>query len=78
MTRACKTHGLSDVGLAKICAAWGIPCPPRGYWARLQSGQRAKAAKLKPHPKGDPVVLTYRPQPAPPPPAPSGWWWPTG
>lgn len=34
-----KKHGLSDVGLRKICIALDIPMPPRGYWAKLAAGK---------------------------------------
>ena len=37
-------YGISDVGLAKVCRRHRIPRPPRGYWARIRSGQRIKAA----------------------------------
>lgn len=30
--------GLSRTGLAKLCARLDVPCPPRGYWARLRKG----------------------------------------
>lgn len=30
--------GLSRTGLAKLCARLGVPCPPRGYWARRRRG----------------------------------------
>jgi hypothetical protein len=38
--------GLSDVGLGKVCRRHKIPVPGRGYWARLQSGQRLKRPPL--------------------------------
>jgi hypothetical protein len=34
-----KEHGLSDVGLRKICIALDVPLPPRGYWAKLAAGK---------------------------------------
>ncbi|MDE2319926.1 MAG: hypothetical protein KGK02_09545 [Rhodospirillales bacterium] len=34
--------GVSDRGLAKVCARNGIPNPPRGYWARLAAGGNVK------------------------------------
>lgn len=40
MTQLSKEFGLSDVGLAKICRKHGIPLPERGYWARIQAGQK--------------------------------------
>lgn len=38
--------GLSDVGLKKICKRHAVPTPPRGYWARVQAGQRLRRAPL--------------------------------
>ena len=40
--------GILDVGLAKTCARHGIPSPPRGYWARLQAGQKVGRQSLAP------------------------------
>jgi len=34
--------GISDVGLAKICKRHRVPTPPRGYWAKIQAGRKAK------------------------------------
>ncbi len=39
MSRLSKRLGVSDRGLAKVCARANIPVPSRGYWARLQHGQ---------------------------------------
>ena len=38
VTKVAKRLGLSDRGLAKLCARYDIPVPPRGYWARRQAG----------------------------------------
>lgn len=46
MTHLAKELGLSDVGLRKICVKFGIPLPPRGYWARLQFGKRDPRPEL--------------------------------
>jgi hypothetical protein len=46
MTHLAKELGLSDVGLRKICVKFGIPLPPRGYWARLQVGKRDPRPEL--------------------------------
>jgi hypothetical protein len=48
ITRLSKKYGLSDVGFAKICKKYNIPRPPRGYWARIASGQKLKKAPLSP------------------------------
>jgi hypothetical protein len=39
---------ISDVALAKRCRALKIPLPPRGYWARVASGQKPKRPPLPP------------------------------
>lgn len=39
VTKLAKAHGLSDVGLRKICVALDVPLPPRGYWAKLAAGK---------------------------------------
>lgn len=38
--------GISDVGLGKTCARYGVPKPPRGYWARVQAGQKVRQQPL--------------------------------
>ncbi len=37
-----EEFGISDRGLAKICARHCVPSPPRGYWARLVAGQKIR------------------------------------
>ena len=34
--------GLSDVAIAKRCRKLGAPCPPRGYWAKVQAGKKPR------------------------------------
>ena len=55
LARKC---GLSDVGLAKICKKNDIPRPPRGYWARKQSGRKLRTPPL-PKPELDPQIMIY-------------------
>ena len=38
--------GISDVALAKRCKKLQVPKPPRGYWARVASGQTPKRPPL--------------------------------
>jgi hypothetical protein len=40
MRTLAKEFGISDVGLAKLCRRHKIPLPGRGYWARIQYGQK--------------------------------------
>ena len=40
--------GISDVALAKRCRALKIPVPPRGYWARVEAGQKPRRPSLPP------------------------------
>jgi hypothetical protein len=40
--------GISDVAIAKRCRKLNIPRPPRGYWAKIEAGQRPKRASLPP------------------------------
>ncbi|SAL42262.1 hypothetical protein AWB74_01716 [Caballeronia arvi] len=41
-----KSLVISDVGLAKACRRGDIPLPPRGYWAKLNAGQRVDRTPL--------------------------------
>lgn len=45
-TQIAKEYGLSDRGLGKLCERYGIPTPPRGYWAKVVSGQKIKKPPL--------------------------------
>lgn len=55
--RLAKTYGLSDVGLAKICRKHDISRPPRGYWAKLQHGQRPAQTPLPKHERDEEIKL---------------------
>ena len=46
MTKVAQRYGLSDRGLAKICARMGIPVPGRGCWAQRQVGRVSPQPKL--------------------------------
>ncbi|AUW47179.1 hypothetical protein CUJ84_pRLN3000040 (plasmid) [Rhizobium leguminosarum] len=41
-----KELGLSDVAIGKLCTKLQVPKPPRGYWARMQAGQRPRRPAL--------------------------------
>ncbi|MCE1187611.1 MAG: hypothetical protein LWX56_00600 [Ignavibacteria bacterium] len=46
MSTLCKAYQLSDNGLRKICKKMSIPCPPAGYWAKIQHGQKVPRQHL--------------------------------
>jgi hypothetical protein len=52
--------GVSDVALGKLCRRAGIPMPPRGYWARVESGQQIARTPLRSAPEGLPELLRIR------------------
>ena len=46
MATLARKHGLSDVGLAKICRKLDIPVPWRGFWRKKEVGQSVKRPPL--------------------------------
>jgi len=44
--RLSKEFGMSEVGLAKLCRRHQIPIPGRGYWRRLETGQKPDRPSL--------------------------------
>lgn len=58
MIRLAKTYGLSDVGLAKTWRKCDIPSPPRGYWARLQHGQKPPKTPLPERKRDEDIKLS--------------------
>jgi integrase len=51
---------VSDVALAKLCRRAEIPLPYRGYWARIESGQRPPRPTMPPPPAGLANLLWIR------------------
>lgn len=45
-TKLAPNYGLSDVGLAKVCAKHDIPRPPVGHWAKLAHGKATSKPEL--------------------------------
>src|SRR5262245_23974501 len=41
-----KELGISDVAIGKLCRRFQVPKPPRGYWAKVQSGQTPRRPPL--------------------------------
>jgi len=60
VTEIAERLGVSDVGLAKLCRRAEIPCPGRGYWARVEAGQQIGRSPLPPAPEGLPELLRIR------------------
>ena len=54
MLNLAPKYGVSAVFLRRVCVRLGIPCPPRGYWARKQSGQKPKTPPLPVAKLGEP------------------------
>jgi hypothetical protein len=46
ITTLAKALAVSDAGLVKACRRGDIPLPPRGYWAKLNAGQRVNHTPL--------------------------------
>ena len=46
VSRLAPKYNLSDVGFAKLCRRCNIPLPPRGYWAKLEAGQKIERPPL--------------------------------
>lgn len=61
MSRLARRYNISDVGLAKVCRKLKVPIPPRGYWARVQSGQKPVRPELPKLTKGAPETATISP-----------------
>jgi hypothetical protein len=67
VSRVCQAYGISDVTLARVCAEFSIPHPPRGYWAKKRAGRTVRRPRLRPL-SADPAdeVLEFRVAPRPP------------
>lgn len=70
MIHAAAEFGISGNGLAKVCKRLDVPYPPRGYWAKLNAGQKPKKASLPSVKPKTPQAATITPTPPPPPPPP--------
>lgn len=53
--------GISDVAVGKLCRRMGVPKPPRGYWARIEAGQKVAKAPLPDPGPGTVRYVTYYP-----------------
>jgi hypothetical protein len=61
MSRLARRYKISDVGLAKVCRELNVPIPPRGSWARVQSGQKPIKPELPKLTRGTPETATISP-----------------
>ncbi len=69
MAKLCHKFGITDVALKKHCKRLKIPTPYRGYWARLEAGQKPPITKLTPlTASGQTGVESYDPSRGSPPP----------
>src|ERR1700752_2303834 len=68
ISRLAARFGVSDVGLAKICARHRIPRPPRGHWARLEFGKPGRQVPLPALAPDEASLATVAIEPVPPPP----------
>ena len=46
VTEVAKDYGVSGVYLGRVCRTLRVPVPPRGYWAKVRSGQIVRRPKL--------------------------------
>ena len=46
VTKVAQDIGISDVGLSKLCARYGIPVPPRGHWVKVAGGRKSPITRL--------------------------------
>jgi hypothetical protein len=62
LTALAPQFSVSDVALKNTCKKFGIPVPPRGYWAKLQAGKPTTKVSLPPRAVGmnDEVVIGGR------------------
>jgi hypothetical protein len=66
MQKLAQEFGISDVGLAKLCRQHEIPLPGRGYWSRIQFGQKLERPIL-PVPKDSRLgAIAIKPSEGPP------------
>ena len=54
MIKVAARYGISDVGLKKVCKRNSIPVPSRGYWRKIETGNKVKRLPL-------PKVVNERP-----------------
>jgi hypothetical protein len=63
LLRLAAQDGISRTGLSKICSRVDVPCPPAGYWAKLQAGKPVKQPPLPAAGKGISSTVLISPTP---------------
>src|SRR5262245_25765190 len=58
LRKISATHGISDVGLAKICRRHNIPIHGRGYWVKREFGHATTQTPLPDSAQNDVISLT--------------------
>jgi hypothetical protein len=58
MTTVARRYEISSNYLKRVCDALVIPCPPRGYWAKVAAGQKPGVARLPSAHPGLPATWT--------------------
>lgn len=69
-----ERYGISGRGLGKICARLLVPVPPRGWWAKKNSGHKVTRIPLpnpRPNTPQEVEIRATEPPPAPAPLAPA-------
>ena len=61
MTKVAARFQMSDVALRKRCIKHRIPVPGRGYWRKVETGDRPKRIALPKREKADPIVFYLQP-----------------
>ncbi len=65
LLRLAKQDGITSTGLAKICARLDVPCPPRGYWAKMAFGKPVVRVALPDPGPETALQITISPSPLP-------------
>jgi hypothetical protein len=63
LMRLGPQYGITGTGLAKICDRLNVPCPPPGYWLRVNAGRPPEKTILPPAGEGIPDDVTIFPTP---------------
>ena len=58
-TKLAAQLGVSDVALAKTCRRLGVSRPPRGYWARIEAGEKLPKERLPVAKEGQDRVVRF-------------------